>query len=134
MTSNELHRELAGRRILIVEDERLIALDMLDILERWGCTVLGPVGTAAAALEVVENDLPDGAILDVNLIGGTSEPVAEALAERGRPFIVVTAYERGQLTGSLRNGPMLRKPLDEAKLQRELSALFSSSVGTMPVR
>jgi DNA-binding response OmpR family regulator len=115
---------LTGRRILIVEDERLIALDIQDILEEFGCTVIGPVATANAALELIRQDLPDAAILDVRLNGGTSQPVAEALRNHGRPFLVVTAYQRDHLTGALREAPLLTKPVDEKKLRLELSALL----------
>jgi CheY-like chemotaxis protein len=101
---------LSGRRILVVEDERLIALDIQDILEGFGCTVMGPVATANAALELIQDDWPDAAILDVRLNGGT--------------FLVVTAYQRDHLTGPLREAPLLTKPVDEKKLRLELSALL----------
>lgn len=116
--------QLLGRRILVVEDERLIALDIQDILEGFGCKVVGPVATANAALALIQEDWPDAAILDVHLNGGTSEPVAEALRTGGRPFIVVTAYQRSHLTGALREAPLLAKPVDEKKLKGELSALL----------
>ena len=118
---------LSGRRILIVEDERLIALDIQDVVEGFGCTVMGPVATADAALELIQEDLPDAAILDVRLNGGTSQPVAEALRNRGRPFVVVTAYQRDHLTGALREAPLLTKPVDEKKLRGELSALLQGN-------
>jgi CheY-like chemotaxis protein len=119
-----LHRALSGRRILVVEDEWLIALDIRDILEEWGCTVLGPVATAAAALGLIEDDRPDAAVLDVRLNGDTSEPVADLLRARGRPFLVMTAYQRSHLTGALRDAPVLAKPVDEKKLRQELSDLL----------
>jgi two-component system, response regulator PdtaR len=115
---------LSGRRILVVEDDRLIALDLQDILEGFGCTVVGPVASAKAALELLREDVPDAAILDVHLNGGTSQPVAEALRTQGRPFVVVTAYQRSYLTGALRDAPLLTKPVDERKLRGELSALI----------
>lgn len=118
---------LSGRRILIVEDERLIALDIQDVVEGFGCTVMGPVATSSAALELIRQDLPDAAILDVRLNGGTSQPVAEALRNRGRPFLVVTAYQRDHLTGALREAPLLTKPVDEKKLRLELSALLQGN-------
>lgn len=125
--TDDLHRSLSGRRILVVEDERLIALDIQDILEGWGCTVVGPVATAAAALVLVENEEPEAAILDVHLNGGTSEPVADAFRESGRPFLVMTAYQRSHLTGALRDAPLLSKPVDEKKLRHALSALLDEA-------
>lgn len=117
--------DLAGRRILVAEDEGLIALDIQDMLERWGCAVVGPAATVAAALALIENDHPpDAAILDVHLNGETSEPVARALHSKGHPYLVLTAYQRSHLFGALREAPLLNKPVDEKKLHDELSALF----------
>lgn len=118
------HRILSGRQILVVEDERLIALDLRDILEGWGCSVQGPVGTADAALKLIEGDQPDCAVLDVQLIGETSEPVAAALRAAARPFLIMTAFERDHLTGALHDAPLLSKPLDETRLGQELCALL----------
>ena len=125
--TDDLHGNLSGRRILVVEDERLIALDVQDILEGWGCTVLGPVATTAEALQLIVDDCPDAGILDVHLQGETSEPVADALRTQGRPFLVLTAYQRNHLTGALVDGPLLNKPFDETKLRKQLSALFSDN-------
>ena len=121
--TDDLHNELSGRRILVVEDERLIALDIRDILKRWGCTVVGPVATATEALALIVNECPDSAILDVHLDGQSSEPVAAALQASGRPFLVMTAYPRIHLTGALSVAPLLSKPVDEKKLAQELSTL-----------
>lgn len=118
---------LSDRRILVVEDEWLIAIDIQDILEGFGCTVMGPVATASAALELIADELPDAAILDVHLNGGTSLPVAEALRSCGRPFVVVTAYQQNYLTGALRDAPHLPKPIDEKKLLLELSTLLDGN-------
>lgn len=124
MTEN-IHGNIAGRRILVVEDERLIALDVQDILEGWGCTVLGPVATTAAALQLIEDDRPDVAILDVHLDGETSEQIADALRVQGHPFLVMTAYQRSHLPDALADAPLMCKPVDERKLLRELSTLLS---------
>lgn len=124
--SDDPLRNLAGLRILIVEDERLIALDVQDVVEGWGCTVIGPVATAPAALDLIAQDLPDCAILDVQLKEGTSEPVATALREALRPFLVMSAYQRGHLTGSLRDAPLMSKPVDDKILRQELSALLDA--------
>ncbi|WP_299654438.1 response regulator [uncultured Jannaschia sp.] len=125
---NDPTRELSDRRILVVEDERLIALDIRDILEEWGCVVLGPVATAAAALELVANDRPDCAVLDVQLASGTSEPIAAVLRADGCPFLILTAYQRGHLTGALQDAPMLSKPVDETKLRQALMSLLPANM------
>lgn len=122
--TDDPHNELSGRRILVVEDERLIALDIQGILEKWGCRVVGPVATAAAALALLADERPDSAILDVHLVGGTSEPIATAMQAIKRPFVVMTAYPRSHLTGALSDAPLLSKPVDEKKLGQELSTLL----------
>ena len=119
MYNDYVRRALSGRRILVVEDERLIALDIQNILEGWGCTVLGPVATSAAALDMIADNPPDAAVLDVNLKGGTSEPVAAALRDGECAFIVLTAYQRSHLTGALHDAPLLSKPVDEKRLWQE---------------
>ena len=126
MDENE-HGDLSGRRILVVEDEHLIALDIQDILEGWGCTVIGPVPTSSAALGLIDQELPDAAVLDVNLNGETSEPVAEALRAGERPFLIMTAYSATDLFGALAGAPLMNKPIDERKLRHALSLLFRSS-------
>jgi CheY-like chemotaxis protein len=117
---------LAGKRVLVVDDERLIALDNQDLLESWGCRVMGPAGSVCAALELIEVDLPDAAVLDFHLRGETSEPIAEALTEAGRPFIVTTGYEREHLGPFAARGRMLSKPVDAAALRRALAELFGT--------
>ena len=125
--TGDLHNQLSGRRILVVEDERLIALDIQDILKRWGCTVVGPVATATEALALIADECPDLAILDVHLNGETSEPIAVALQASGRPFLVMTAYPRSHVTGALSVAPLLSKPVDEKKLAQELSTLVADA-------
>jgi CheY-like chemotaxis protein len=84
---------LEGLRVLVVEDQYIIAEDLSQILTDWGCTVLGPAASVGSALEIVEAEELDGAILDVNL--GNDElsfPVAAALQQRQIPFVFVTGY------------------------------------------
>jgi CheY-like chemotaxis protein len=123
----QTHPEISGRRILVVEDERLLALDLQDILQGWGCEVIGPAASTVAALALIEGNPPEAAILDVHLRGETSEPVADALLAQGRPFLVLTAYQRRDLPGVLGDAPLLRKPVDEKKLQQELASLFAAA-------
>jgi len=123
---NDRHAVLSGRSVLVVEDERLIALDIQDILDGLGCEVIGPVATVTAALALIEERSPEAAILDVHLNGETSEPIAEILRALACPFLVLTAYQRNHLTGALSNAPLLSKPVDEKKLHQELTSLFAA--------
>lgn len=113
---------LAGRHVLVVEDDGLIAMDLQATLESWGCIVLGPFATAKATLSALAIDPPDTAVLDVHIRDGTSESVAAALQDTGTGFVVLTAFRTDDMTGALRTGRFVRKPLDPARLHRELEA------------
>ena len=83
---------LTGLRVLVVEDEFLVALDLSSILDDLGCIVLGLAATVPEALRLLAADPPDVTLLDINLDGARTTPVALALAADGVPFIAVTAY------------------------------------------
>lgn len=115
---------LAGVRVLIVEDELLLAMDYEEMLRREGFMVLGPVGRQARALALLERELPDVAILDVNLAGERSTAVAEALVANQVPFVVVTGYgERTLCEPVLRGAPRLDKPIKAQELLRIVKEL-----------
>ena len=84
---------LARKRILVVEDDYLVAMDIARALERAGAEVVGPAPAVEAALDALEQTMPDGAILDINLGGEMAFPVADALMARGVPFIFATGYD-----------------------------------------
>jgi CheY-like chemotaxis protein len=84
---------LAGKRILVVEDDYLVAMDIVRALERAGAEVIGPAPAVEAALAALEQTVLDGAILDINLGGEMAFPVADALMARGIPFIFATGYD-----------------------------------------
>jgi CheY-like chemotaxis protein len=83
---------LAGKRVLVVEDEDLVAFLIENLLEDCGCTVVGPYGTVEAALAAAHTETFDLAVLDVNLHGLRVYPVAEFLAERSIPFLFLSGY------------------------------------------
>ena len=117
-------RGFQGQRVLIVEDELLLAMDYEELLKREGCTVLGPVGRRAQALALLERERPDVAILDLNLAGERSTAVAEALEARGVPFVIVSGYaERTLREPVLRRAPRLDKPAKQQDLVRIIAAL-----------
>ena len=104
-------------RVLVLEDEFLIALQIESMLVRLGCTVVGPVPSVERALALIEREEPDFAILDVNLGRERSTPVAEALRARGVPFALATGYDRRKLGDeAFRHAPHLDKPIDFQRL------------------
>ncbi len=117
---------LAGRRILVVEDEFLIALDLEDALGELGCEIVGPAATVSDAMQLVEAKPPDAAVLDVRLVDGSTAPIALELRRRGVPFLVLTGYERQQVGEPvLRDSPMLAKPLQRGALRGMLRQLLA---------
>jgi two-component SAPR family response regulator len=104
-------------RVILVEDEGLVAMAMEDILTDLGFDVVAAFGELAPALRWLGGQVtpPDGALLDVNLGGEMVFPLAEALQERGVPFIFATGY--GVLADKrFPEAPLLHKPVDETKL------------------
>jgi len=107
---------LAGRRILVVEDDVLIAMDTAAALEAAGCTVIGPASTIARALRLADNERIDAAVIDRNLAGHSSDPVARMLGARAVPFVVATGYADAGLPPELADAPTLPKPFEAGEL------------------
>ncbi len=112
---------LAGTRVLLVEDETLVAMLLEDALAELGCEVVGPVARLDAAAEAIERDVIDCALIDINLQGRPAYPLAERLAARGVPFGFVTGYEPEDVEERFRGRrPVLRKPCDADQLRAAL--------------
>jgi two-component sensor histidine kinase/DNA-binding response OmpR family regulator len=123
-------RSMAARRVMIVEDEALVALVLADQLTDMGVSVVGPCGSVAAAkAAAAETDL-DAAILDVNLGGELVYPVAELLQAKGIPFIFVTGYGQESIDKKFSYAPVLEKPIEQATLAEALG----QSLETVPLR
>jgi len=116
------------RRILVVEDNFVLAESMRFSLEELGCTVVGPAPTAARALELLAHGPVDAAVLDIDLRGKSSAPVAEELARRGTPFVFLTGYESAALLPpTFHSWTRLSKPVDPEELVRTLGAELARS-------
>jgi len=100
----------AGRRVLVAEDEFVIALEIEEALRRAGYEVVGPAATAEEAERLAREEPLDAAVLDADLRGGPSYTAADALAARGVPFVFLTGYEAGVLPDRFRGRPVLGKP------------------------
>jgi CheY-like chemotaxis protein len=112
-------------RILVVEDEGLVALTLEDLLEDLGCEVVGSFGAMGQALSFVASGAElDGALLDVNVAGEPVYPVAEALKARAVPFAFTTGY--GQIADRrFESAPILGKPIRREALEQVLRAFES---------
>ncbi|MGH6617118.1 response regulator [Sphingomonas sp.] len=118
--------ELQGRRILIVEDELLVAMDVEDLLEMQGCVVLGAASTIEEALILIKSDKPEAVILDRNLDGDRTTPVAEELNRVGIPFVVMTGYVSGIADEpAMRHALCVQKPWIPAELLKRLNEIFA---------
>jgi len=115
--------KLTGRRILVVEDEALVAMLVEDALLDAGATVIGPAATVAEALALLERGVPSAAVLDLNLAGEPSTPIADALTARGIPFVVATGYGAEGLPEGHAEVPVLAKPYDPDELTSMLQRL-----------
>jgi PAS domain S-box-containing protein len=119
-------KPVSGNRILLVEDEPLVAMMMRDSLVELGFCVVGPFDRAADALACAADEALDAAILDVNLGGDLVYPVAERLARRDVPFVFVTGYDAENIDPRFADVPVLQKPIEREVLQ----GLFVSAVNS----
>lgn len=111
---------LSGLRILVVEDEAMISMMIEDMLMDCGATVVGPAGSVAQALDVLGREEVDGALLDVNLSGEKSFPVADALLERGVKIVFTTGYGESGVIDRYPQARTLQKPFVASELEAAL--------------
>jgi DNA-binding NarL/FixJ family response regulator len=103
-------RNLLGARVLVVEDEYLLARDIVAALQAAGAHVIGPAGTTEAAARLIDAGPLDGAVLDMNLRGDRSAEIAERLNWHGIGYVVVSGYDPSSLPEAVRAKPYLSKP------------------------
>jgi CheY-like chemotaxis protein len=126
-------RLCAGARVMVVEDESLVAMMLCDMLEDLGCAVIGPTATVTGALALLEGGAPpDLALLDVNLGGENACAVADALARRAVPFIFVSGYGRSGIDPRYAQAPVLPKPFEPATLARAVGQALRSMTEARP--
>lgn len=117
---------MEGRRILVVEDETLLAMDIEATLDALGCVVVGPTGKLETAMELANAETLDAAVLDVTIRGGKIFPVAERLLARGVPFVLASGYGDWALPEHLRGQPRLIKPFLAVELEAQMRSLCSA--------
>ena len=116
--------KVSGRRIFVVEDSPVVADDSAEILQELGCTVIGPAGTMASALQLAEAEEFDAAIVDLNIRGGKSFAVLKILQARGIPFLVTSGYADWTMPEEWMERPRLPKPYTPDMLRTKLGELL----------
>ncbi|HZF76092.1 MAG TPA: response regulator [Acetobacteraceae bacterium] len=112
-----------NRRILVVEDEALVAMLVEDALMDAGFGIIGPAATVEEAMRLLNDERPDAVVLDLNLAGETSTPVADELAARGIPYVIATGYGAAGLPAGHQKAVVLAKPYDPSDLTAVLTRL-----------
>lgn len=107
---------LAGLRVMVVEDEALLAMWLEDVLEEMGCEVVATASRLEDAMDKAQALAMDVALLDVNLAGQLSYPVAKILRARSIPFVFASGYGAAGLPNELQDVPMLPKPFQPDQL------------------
>ncbi|WP_035701161.1 response regulator [Bradyrhizobium genomosp. I (2014)] len=117
--------ELAGKRVLVVEDEGLVAMSVEDMLSDLGCSVAAQAGTLREALEKAQAGGFEVALLDVSLNGKQVFPVAEWLSKHGVPFAFASGYGAAGLPIDFRDRPVVAKPFQIEELSAALTAALA---------
>ena len=112
------------RRILVLDDEPLIAMMVEDWLTEIGCETVGPANSVASALRLLESEQIDGAILDVSLGGENCYSVADALRTRGIPFTFATGRGADGVDRRFEGSPVVSKPFDFDAIKRAMSSML----------
>ena len=121
---------MARARVLVVEDEALLAETLCDLMQDAGCEAVGPAATVDAALQLIEQGGVDVALLDIRLKRETSFPVAHALRNRGIPFVFLTSYAQHQLPDDLGDAIVVEKPFSPPALVEIVRRLGRRSVAS----
>ena len=122
------HEALAGLRILVVEDEMMVAMLVEEMLLDLRCEVVGPVSTLDDALAAIRQQTFDGILLDANLHGRSSAPVADALLDRAVPYLLVTGYgSHEEDPPAFKAAPRITKPFTLEDLANGMTAAFGVS-------
>lgn len=116
---------LAGKRILVIEDEYFIASALGRALRTAEAVVVGPAADVSSGLSLLDGEAVDAAVLEVDLEGTTSYAIAERLAERAVPYMFLTGYDPGSLPETYRDVPRLPKPFPMRMFLAEVGHLVA---------
>jgi PAS domain S-box-containing protein len=127
-------RTLQGKRILVIEDEPLVAMDVESSLTAAGCEVVGPAATLERAKVLIEESDCDAALVDVNLAGQPVDELATSLTRKNRPFAFVTGYGREALPAAFRGAVVLSKPFGADQLLATVEVLLYQPASVIQFR
>jgi PAS domain S-box-containing protein len=122
---------LAGKRILLIEDEPLVAMDLEELIRTAGCRIAATAATVAAAMHAVETTPCDAALLDANLGGESVDEIAAALVRKGIPFAFASGHGAEALPPAFRDAPILGKPFEPEQVLAVLAALVADRAPTV---
>jgi CheY-like chemotaxis protein len=122
-------QELSNRKVLIVEDEMMIAMLIEDMLEEFGCELVGPANSVPHALQLIGNESIEVAVLDLNLDGQDTYAIADALQQKNVPFIFATGYGSRGLRQEYADRRVLQKPFQQKELEMALAEALGASIG-----
>lgn len=125
--------DLSGLRLLVVEDNYLMAEVLADTLGDFGCEVVGPAPDVATGRELARDSDLDGALLDINLFGEFCFPIARVLSDRGIPYVFVTGYDSTRMIpAEFALVPRLAKPVETGHLATAIAECFLNARRTAP--
>jgi two-component SAPR family response regulator len=122
--------KLKGRHVLVVEDELLLAQTLTEGLRKAGAAVLGPVGKLKPAMDLLAHIEPDAVVLNLDLHGMSTVPMADALMKRRIPFIFASGFDPSMLPERLAGAPFLMKPCEESEVIETVAKLLAETAGT----
>jgi DNA-binding response OmpR family regulator len=117
-------RPLSGWRLLLVEDNPLIAIELDELIRALGADVVGPFSRVAPALAAIEREPIFGAVLDIRLDGETTFPIIDAFLERADPILLVSGVAF-DLPDQYREVPRLQKPFEFAEFEHAARSVFT---------
>jgi DNA-binding NarL/FixJ family response regulator len=122
---NNDERLLSGRRLLLVEDDPLVAIELDELIRTLGADVVGPFSRVAPALAAIEREPIFGAVLDIRLDGETTFPIIDALLARARPILLVSGGTAFDVPDHYREVPRLQKPFEFAEFEHAVRSVFA---------
>jgi CheY-like chemotaxis protein len=122
-----LSKELSNRKVLVVEDEMMIAMLIEDMLDEFGCRLVGPATSVPRALDLIGKEQVDVAVLDLNLDGHDTYAIADALQQKNIPFIFATGYGSAGVRAEYATRPILQKPFQAKDLEFALVQALAGS-------